>query len=115
MSSCWRSKSFSFSTRASSRAELLSICSCPQRPNELFYKYREVAGDEETQYTSCRKLLNSYWCKWVVNPSAIDRAARVQARHHREEAAPLAPPAIDSPPNSPLCARETRNKRSRRA
>ena len=46
---------------------------------KLYFKYHEVDGSGEFEYTPCMEMLNSSWCQWQQTPSAAarsDRAAR---------------------------------------
>jgi hypothetical protein len=47
---------------------------------KLYFKYHEVGGSGEFEYTPCTEMLNSSWCQWQQTPSAAARGERAARR-----------------------------------
>jgi hypothetical protein len=47
---------------------------------KLYFKYHEVEGSGEFEYTPCTEMLNSTWCQWQQTPSATARDERATRR-----------------------------------
>lgn len=47
---------------------------------KLYFKYHEVDGSGEFEYTPCTEMLNSTWCQWQQTPSATARGERATRR-----------------------------------
>lgn len=63
--------------------EVVAVCDMrrigARRSTNVVYafKYFDIDGDaDEFDYTPCREMLNSYWCKWISMSTRSNRAGR---------------------------------------